>query len=140
MSDEAPPPPSELLLYRGQDERTRLEVRLSGDSVWLTQRQIAELYQVSVPTVNEHLSAAFDAAELEPERTIRKFRIVQTEGEREVLTHAGSVSHDAAIAHAERQYAAHRQQQAELPSPVDTAFEAAAKALPKPKRKKDTNA
>lgn len=84
MSDEALPPSSELLLYRGQDERTRLEVRLSGDSVWLSQRQIAALYDVSVPTVNEHLAAAFDEGELEPERTIRKFRIVQMEGAREV--------------------------------------------------------
>ncbi len=83
MSDEAPPP-SELLLYRGQDERTRLEVRLSGDSVWLSQRQIAALYDVSVPTVNEHLAAAFEDGEIQPERTIRKFRIVQVEGGREV--------------------------------------------------------
>jgi hypothetical protein len=83
MSDDTPPP-SELLLYRGQDERTRLEVRLSGDSVWLSQRQIAALYDVSVPTVNEHLAAAFEDGEIEPERTIRKFRIVQVEGGREV--------------------------------------------------------
>jgi len=84
VTDDLPPPTSELLLYRGEDERTRVEVRLEGDSVWLTQRQIAELYGVSVPTVNEHLSNALEDGELEPERTIRKFRIVQTEGSREV--------------------------------------------------------
>jgi len=78
------PPHSELLLYRGEDARTRIEVRLEGDSVWLAQRQIAELYQVSVPTVNEHLANAYAEGELEPERTIRKFRMVQTEGAREV--------------------------------------------------------
>lgn len=83
-ADESAAPASELLLYRGQDERTRVEVRLFGDSVWLTQRQMAELYQVSVPTVNEHLASAFEDRELEAERTIRKFRIVQTEGTREV--------------------------------------------------------
>lgn len=77
-------PHSELLLYRGEDARTRIEVRLEGDSVWLAQRQIAELYQVSVPTVNEHLANAYAEGELEPERTIRKFRMVQTEGAREV--------------------------------------------------------
>lgn len=81
---DAPPPSSELLLYRGQDERTRIEVRLEGDSVWLSQRQIAELYDVSVPTVNEHLSNAIGDGELDPERTVRKFRIVQSEGGREV--------------------------------------------------------
>ena len=84
MSDESPLPASELLLYRGEDDRTRVEVRLEGNSVWLPQRQIAELYGVSVPTVNEHLSNAFEDGELDPERTIRKFRIVQTEGSREV--------------------------------------------------------
>jgi len=82
VPDEAPR--SELLLYRGEDARTRIEVRLEGDSVWLAQRQIAELYQVSVPTVNEHLANAYAEGELEPERTIRKFRMVQTEGAREV--------------------------------------------------------
>lgn len=81
---DTPPPRSELLLYRGQDARTRIEVRLEGDSVWLAQRQIADLYGVSVPTVSEHLAHAYDDGELEPERTIRKFRIVQTEGAREV--------------------------------------------------------
>ncbi len=84
MSDDTPPPPSELLLYRGKDERTRLEVRLSGDSVWLSQRQIATLYEVSNKTVSEHLQGIYDDGELEPERTVRKFRMVQTEGTREV--------------------------------------------------------
>jgi len=84
MSDDALPPPSELLLYRGQDDRTRLEVRLSGDSVWLSQRQIAALYDLSVKTVSEHLQGIYDEGELEPERTVRKFRMVQIEGDREV--------------------------------------------------------
>lgn len=83
MNDDLPPP-SDVLLYRGEDARTRVEVRLSGDSVWLSQRQIATLYDVSVPTVNEHLAAVFETGELEPERTIRKFRMVQIEGGREV--------------------------------------------------------
>ena len=67
---------SELLLYRTEDDRTRIEVRLGDGSVWLTQRLMADLYQVSVPTVNEHLSNAYAEREIEPERTIRKFRIV----------------------------------------------------------------
>lgn len=153
MSDESLPPPSELLLYRGQDERTRLEVRLSGDSVWLSQRQIAALYDVSVPTVNEHLAAAFEEGELEPERTIRKFRIVQVEGAREVRRLVDHYALAAILAvgyrvHSargtqfrqwatERQYAIHRQQQAAMPSPVDQAFEAVAKALPKTTKDKD---
>ena len=82
--DDLLPPTAELLLYRGQDDRTRVEVRLSGGSVWLSQRQLAALYDVSVPTVNEHLAGVYADGELEPERTVRKFRIVQVEGGRDV--------------------------------------------------------
>lgn len=84
MTRDDAAPRSELLLYRGSDDRTRIEVRLEGDSVWLAQRQIAELYQVSVKTISEHLQNIFEEGELEPERTIRKFRMVQAEGAREV--------------------------------------------------------
>ena len=84
MTDRPTAPRSELLLYRGEDARTRIEVRLEGDQVWLTQRQMAELFEVSVKTINEHLQHIYDEGELQPEPTIRKFRIVQTEGEREV--------------------------------------------------------
>lgn len=83
-SQDAEAPISELLLYRSEDEQTRIQVRLDGQSVWLTQRQIADLFEVTVPTVNEHLSAIYEDDELEPERTIRKFRIVQNEGQRQV--------------------------------------------------------
>lgn len=75
---------SELILFRADDAQTRIQVRLEGDSVWLTQRQMADLFDVSVTTVNEHLASAFDEGEIEPERTIRKLRIVQIEGERQV--------------------------------------------------------
>lgn len=77
-------PMSELILYRTEDARTRIQVRLEGESVWLTQRQMADLFQVSVPTINEHLAAIYADGELEPERTLRKLRIVQVEGERQV--------------------------------------------------------
>ena len=75
---------SEIVFYQGEDGRSRIQVRLDGGTVWLTQRLLAELYQVSVPTINEHLGNIFDEEELEPGATIRKFRIVQTEGNREV--------------------------------------------------------
>ncbi len=75
---------SEIVFYQGEDGRSRIQVRLDGGTVWLTQRLLAELYQVSVPTINEHLGNIFDEEEIEPGATIRKFRIVQTEGNREV--------------------------------------------------------
>jgi len=82
MSDNLPspapaPPPGEFLLYQSQDGRTKLRVRLHEQTVWLSQRLIAELFQVSVPTVNEHLAGIYDDRELDPGATIRKFRIVR---------------------------------------------------------------
>lgn len=79
-----PPTSSEIVFYQGEDGRSRIQVRLDGGTVWLSQRLLAELYQVSVPTINEHLGNIFDEQELDPAATIRKFRIVQHEGKREV--------------------------------------------------------
>jgi len=78
------PPEGQLLIY--QDGALRVQVRIDGKTVWLTQRLMAELYQVSVKTVNEHLVNIYAERELDPTATIRKFRIVQTEGGRQVST------------------------------------------------------
>ena len=75
---EPTPPGGQILIY--QDGATRLQVRLEGETVWLSQRLIAELFQVSVKTANEHLVNIYNEGELRPGATIRKFRIVQTEG------------------------------------------------------------
>ena len=77
-------PSGEIVLFQSEDGRSKVQVRFEGQTVWLSQRLIAELYQVSVKTVNEHLSNIYDEKELLPEATIRKFRIVQTEGKRQV--------------------------------------------------------
>lgn len=153
---EQPEAGSELLLYRTADARTRVEVRLQGDSVWLTQAQMAALYQVSAKTISEHLGNVLDEGECAPERTIRKFRIVQIEGgrevrpitmadwiaklddflrlgERDILTHAGSVNHAAALQHAERAFDLYRQRQRQRQdktlTAVDRDFNAATRTL-----------
>src|SRR5258706_15355452 len=77
-------PSSDVLLYQTDDQRIRLQVRVHDQTVWLTQKQLSELFQVGVPTVNEHLTNIYEEQELNPQATIRKFRIVQTEGGREV--------------------------------------------------------
>lgn len=79
-----PVSPGELVLYTTEDGRSRIQLRLFEGSVWLTQRLLADLYQVSVKTVNEHLVNVYGDGELSPEATIRKFQIVQTEGDRRV--------------------------------------------------------
>ena len=84
MPQKPPPPTGEIILYPSEDGRTRVECRFSGDTVWLTQALMAELYQKDVRTINEHLQNLYEEGELEPEATIRKFRTVRREGGREV--------------------------------------------------------
>lgn len=96
MSKEVTPAAEgELLIYPAGDG---IRVLLTGNTVWLTQRQIAELYDVSVPTVNEHLSTLYGEGETEPERTLRKFRIVQMEGTRSVRRDVDHYSLEAILA------------------------------------------
>jgi len=83
MSDE-PLPQSEIILYQTEDGRTRVQCRFENETIWLTQALLAELFEKDVRTINEHLVNIFDEGELGREATIRKFRIVQIEGRREV--------------------------------------------------------
>jgi hypothetical protein len=81
---QSPGEASRFLLYETDDGRTRIEVRLEDNTVWLTQRLLAELYQKDVRTVSEHVNNIYAEGELDPGPTIRRFRIVQTEGQRDV--------------------------------------------------------
>lgn len=81
---ESTEPPGEIILYSGEDGRSRVECRFAGDSLWLTQALLAELYDKDVRTINEHLQNLYEEAEIAPERSIRKFRIVRREGDRNV--------------------------------------------------------
>lgn len=75
---------SEILLYRTEDDRTEIQVTLQDETVWLSQAQMAELFQKSIPTINEHIKNAYKEGELDEKSTIRNFRIVQTEKKRRV--------------------------------------------------------
>lgn len=77
-------PRSSLVLYQTEDGRTRIECRFEDETIWLSQLLIAELFQVTVPTVNEHLKALIAEQEIDPTATIRSFRIVRLEGRRQV--------------------------------------------------------
>jgi len=83
MADQ-PLPQSSIILYQTEDGRTRIQCRFEDKTIWLTQALIAELFQKDVRTINEHLVNIFDEGELAREATIRRFRIVRTEGNREV--------------------------------------------------------
>ena len=78
------PTKSSILLYQTGDGKQRIEVRLENETVWLSQRLLAELFHKDVRTINEHIKNMYIESELLPEATIRKFRIVQTEGNRQV--------------------------------------------------------
>lgn len=88
----------EMLLYQTEDGQTRIECWLEADTLWLTQALIAQLFQVTVPTVNEHLSGIYDEGELSPAATIRKFRIVRQEGTRSVTRQIDHYNLDAILA------------------------------------------
>ena len=66
------------------DQSDSIEIRYEDENIWLTQKMMATLYDVNVRTVNEHIKKIYSDSELEPISTIRKFRIVQTEGSRQV--------------------------------------------------------
>jgi hypothetical protein len=66
------------------DSRDSIEIRYEDENIWLTQKMMATLYDVEVPTINYHIKKVFVDSELLPEATIRKFLIVQGEGGRQV--------------------------------------------------------
>ena len=96
VPDRSLPPEGQILIYR--DGAINLQVRIEGRTAWLSQRLIAELFQVTVPTVNEHLTNIYADGELLPEATIRKFRIVQHEGARNVSRRVDHYNLDAILA------------------------------------------
>ena len=75
---------SQVILYQSEDGRTKLDVRLEGQTVWLSQKQLTELFGKAKGTISEHIKHIFEDGELAEEATVRLFRTVQIEGEREV--------------------------------------------------------
>ena len=83
MNDE-PLPQSEIILYQTEDGRTRIQCRLENDTIWLTQAQIAELFQTTPQNVTLHLKAIFAEGELPEAATCKDYLQVRSEGGREV--------------------------------------------------------
>ena len=79
MSDE-PLPQSEIILYQTEDGRTRIQCRFENETVWLTQKLMAELFGKDVRTINEHIQNVFVEGELVADSVIRKFRITAADG------------------------------------------------------------
>lgn len=81
---ETPGSVGEIIVYQTEDGDNRIRVLLEGNTVWLTQAMIAELYQTSVPNINIHLKNIYDTGELTEGATIKEYLIVRHEGSRQV--------------------------------------------------------
>ena len=66
------------------DQQDSIEMRYENENIWLTQKMMATLYDVSVAAINQHIKKVYDDSELEPDSTTKKYLIVQTEGSRQV--------------------------------------------------------
>ena len=71
---------AEFLIFTRQSGERGIEVRYEDETIWLTQKLMAELFEVTTPTINEHLKNIFDSGELQQDSVIRKFRITAADG------------------------------------------------------------
>ncbi len=89
---------AEFLIFTRQAGESGIEVRVEEETVWLTQKLMATLFEVTVPTISEHLGNLYTQQEVSASATIRKFRTVQQEGNREVARNVDFYNLDAIIA------------------------------------------
>ena len=75
------------------DQKDSIEMHYEDENIWLTQKMMATLYDVGLPTINEHIKKIYVDSELEEAATIRNFQIVQTEGSRHVTRDTMQISH-----------------------------------------------
>ncbi len=75
---------TKIIIYQSEDGKTKIQTTLENETLWLTQKNIAEVFNITVATINEHIKNIYEEKELEENPTIRNFLIVQKEGQREV--------------------------------------------------------
>ena len=158
-------PGGQFLVYRTEDGKLKIDVRFQGETVWLTQQHMAELFQTTKQNVGQHLKNIFAEGELAEQSVVKDFFTTAADGKKyatkfynldaiisvgyrvksRVATqfriwanHAGKISHELALSHAEQEYDTfHRRRLAENAQLPDD-FENTVQQLPaaKPKRKK----
>ncbi len=89
---------SEIILYKTEDGAIKIDTIFQNESIWLTQKMMAELFDVNVPAISKHLSSIYDEGELVREATISKMETVQNEGGRQVSRNKDFYNLDAIIA------------------------------------------
>ena len=89
---------SDIVIYKSSDGKTNLDIKLEDETIWLSQKQLAEVFGKAKSTISEHIKAIFEEGELDPSSTVRNYRTVQTEGEREVARELEHYNLDMVIA------------------------------------------
>lgn len=136
---------SQFLIYQAEGGAIKIDVRFEDETVWLTQQLLAELFQTSKQNIGQHLKNVFAEGELTQKAVVKNFFTTAADGknflrlnERGILTHAGKLSHELALGHAEHEYDGfHLRRIAENAEQPDD-FEKSIKSLPtsKPRAKK----
>ena len=88
---------AEFLIFEKQAHADSIEVRYEDETLWLTQKMMSNLFDVESNTITYHLQEIFRSGELDKESTTRKFRVVQTEGTRQVSREVDHYNLDAVI-------------------------------------------
>ena len=88
----------QFILYQLPDEEGKVQVVIKDETIWATQKAMAQLFDVNIPAISKHLKNIFDEGELSPDATVSKMEIVQMEGERVVKRETSFYSLDAIIA------------------------------------------
>lgn len=91
-------PNSEIVAYVGDDGKPQIQARLQDETMWLTQVQLAQVFQTTRQNIGQHIKNIYEEKELDPSATIKKFFIVRTEGDREVSRNIEHYSLDMVIA------------------------------------------
>jgi hypothetical protein len=91
-------PNGEMVVYVGDDGKPQIQARLQDENMWLTQVQLAQVFQTTRQNIGQHIKNIYEEKELNPSATIKKFFIVQTEGDREVSRTIEHYSLDMVIA------------------------------------------
>ena len=78
---------SKVIIYTTDEGKTKIDVRLEEETLWLTQAQMCELYQTSKSNVSEHIKHIFEDGELEQDSVVRKFRTTASDGKEYLVAH-----------------------------------------------------
>jgi hypothetical protein len=81
-SKESPPSAGQFIVYQTEDGKLKIDVRFEGETVWLTQQQMAELFQSSVPNISMHLKNVFSEGELRADSVVKEFLTTAADGMR----------------------------------------------------------